>query len=92
MDPSKVKVARFGVGEGKLIEKENLECFLSYVSRFEEPPKKKSMLERTTCYEHALLTIIVEIKKKFLYLSCVSQNLFLELHRMNDMLHRDYIF
>lgn len=76
MFPPRMDSKKVRVGEGDLIGRGNLECFLPHVGSLKDF-HNKTILESSHNYNQALTMIVEELEARFIHLNPFMQKMFL---------------
>ena len=78
------------VGSGSIIGRENIEEFFNHVSKHDDI-EDKSIVELAPNYEIAAASLVHMLEARFVSLNPITQQMFLNLHSVEDAEKRDFI-
>ena len=78
------------LGSGDVIGRENIETFLTLVSKL-HAHEKRSIVELTDNYDSAIACLVARLEKRFVNLNPIIQHMFLKLESMKKGEERDFV-
>ena len=78
------------VGSGDVFRKDNIEEFLTFVSKL-YTHDKRSIVELTNSYDSAISCLVARLEKRFVNLNPILQQMFLKIDSMDREKEKDFV-